>query len=332
MFPIQTRHVTAQRVMSMQRRLNGDETDDFVAEAKEAFQRHLDGRPPTGPFTLIFHGIVDHESDGPLEAVLGCPDDVFPSDLIGIRTEPAHDEAFTTITKAQSDYPAILAAYDAVASSPRSDRPTEESAVVSGGLHRRTRRHQRRGSRLRHRLPPRIGPVPTSALRSAKVDVSPAKLAPPAHRTSTQNIVSHGNVEEHRTKPSWLSRGLFGECRGMPKRHRSAKSASALPTGQSALTVGANRRALPADRIVVRSPPPHLGAIRLIPHLGAICLDSPDRSRPDLGGRGRRRCAHTRRSAPASTVRLERDRPRAADQHRRPSQSQPRRTLSVIGR
>jgi hypothetical protein len=67
---------------------------------------------------LIFHGIVDHESDGPLEAALVCGQDVQPSDVIGIRTEPAHDEAFTTITKAQWAYPAILAAYDAVASSP----------------------------------------------------------------------------------------------------------------------------------------------------------------------------------------------------------------------
>lgn len=118
MYPIQTRHVPAQRVMSMQRRLRAPETDGFVTEAKAAFARHLDGTPPTGPFTLIFHGIVDQESDGPLEAILGCPDDVQASDLIGIRTEPAHDEAFTTITKAQWDFPAILAAYDAVACSP----------------------------------------------------------------------------------------------------------------------------------------------------------------------------------------------------------------------
>ena len=117
MFPIHTRQVAAQRVMSIQRRLRADETDDFVAEAKAEFRRHLDGATATGPFTLIFHGIVDHESDGPLEAILGCPDDVAPGDVIGIRTEPAHDEAFTTITKAQWDYPAILAAYDAVAAS-----------------------------------------------------------------------------------------------------------------------------------------------------------------------------------------------------------------------
>ncbi len=118
MFRIQTRHVPAQRVMSIQRRLRAPETDGFVKEAKAAFANHLGAQLPTGPFTLIFHGIVDHESDGPLEAILGCPQDVQVTDLIGIRTEPAHDEAFTTITKAQWAYPAILAAYDAVGCSP----------------------------------------------------------------------------------------------------------------------------------------------------------------------------------------------------------------------
>lgn len=102
----------------MQRRLRATETDVFVKEVKAAFAGHLAGTPPNGPFTLIFHGIIDYETDGPLEAILGCPGDVQATDLIGVRTEPAHDEAFTTITKAQWDYPAILAAYDAVACSP----------------------------------------------------------------------------------------------------------------------------------------------------------------------------------------------------------------------
>jgi DNA-binding transcriptional MerR regulator len=118
MFPTATRHVPARRLMSIQRRLRVPEIDGFVQEVKAAFAKHLDGARATGPFTLIFHGVVDEESDGPLEAVLGCPDDVDPADLIGIRTEPAHDEAYTTITKAQWAYPAILAAYDAVACSP----------------------------------------------------------------------------------------------------------------------------------------------------------------------------------------------------------------------
>jgi DNA-binding transcriptional MerR regulator len=117
MFEIQTRHVPACRVMSIQRRLRAPETDDFVQEAKTTFARHLGGAKPTGPFMLIFHGPVSDESDGPLEAVLGCPDQIQPTDVIGVRTEPAHDEAYTVITKAQWEYPAILGAYDAVARS-----------------------------------------------------------------------------------------------------------------------------------------------------------------------------------------------------------------------
>jgi len=118
MFEIQTRHVPAQRVMSIQRRLHGSETDSFVHDAKAAFTAQLGGEQPTGPFMLIFHGMVDGENDGPLEAVLGCPEQIQPTEVIGVRTEPEHDEAFTTITKAQWAYPAILAAYDAVACSP----------------------------------------------------------------------------------------------------------------------------------------------------------------------------------------------------------------------
>jgi DNA-binding transcriptional MerR regulator len=118
MFEIQTRHVPAQRVMSVQRKLRVHEIAPFVREVKTAFADHLAGTKPTGPFTLIFHNTIDNESDGPLEAILGCADDVQVTDRIGIRTEPEHDEAFTTITKTQWDFPAILAAYDAVASSP----------------------------------------------------------------------------------------------------------------------------------------------------------------------------------------------------------------------
>ena len=118
MFPITTRHVPPYRVMSTQRRLRVSEIESFVREAKAAFAAHLDGAEPTGPFTLIFHAPFNEENDGPLEAVLTCPDHIQADDVIGIRTEPAHDEAYTRITQAQWEYPAILAAYDAVACSP----------------------------------------------------------------------------------------------------------------------------------------------------------------------------------------------------------------------
>jgi DNA-binding transcriptional MerR regulator len=116
MFAIAIRHVPARRMMSVQRRLRASETDAFAREAKELFAAHPSGAAP-GPFSLIFHGVVDHESDGPLEATLVCTDDTEATAAVGIRSEVAHDEAYTTITKAQWDYPAILAAYDAVACS-----------------------------------------------------------------------------------------------------------------------------------------------------------------------------------------------------------------------
>jgi DNA-binding transcriptional MerR regulator len=118
MYPIQTRHVPAQRVMTIQRRLRVSEMKSCIQGAKAALASHLSGIEPPGPLSYVFHGVINDESDGLLEITLGCPDDVQPTDVIGIRTEPAHDEAYTTITKAQWDYPAILAAYDAVAGSP----------------------------------------------------------------------------------------------------------------------------------------------------------------------------------------------------------------------
>jgi DNA-binding transcriptional MerR regulator len=118
MYPIRTRHVPAQRVMTIHRRLRVPEMKSFITGARAAFASHLSGIEPPGPVSYIFHSVINDESDGLLEVTLGCPDDVQPTDVIGIRTEPAHDEAYTTITKAQWGYPAILAAYDAVAGSP----------------------------------------------------------------------------------------------------------------------------------------------------------------------------------------------------------------------
>jgi hypothetical protein len=104
------------------------------------FREHLDGVEPTGLFTLIFHGVVSDDSDGPLEAVPGCPQTVQASEKVGIRTEPEHDEAYTTITKAQWAYPAILGTYDTVASSPEVKEPHGEPVVMPGGVPGRSRR------------------------------------------------------------------------------------------------------------------------------------------------------------------------------------------------
>ena len=117
-YPIRTTHVPAARVASIERHLTIDEADAFLAEAWDAFHEHLAGVAPTLPFTVLLHGVVDDESDGPMEAIIGWPEGVAVPDGLAVRDEPAHDEARTPVTRAQWDFPAILAAYDAVAASP----------------------------------------------------------------------------------------------------------------------------------------------------------------------------------------------------------------------
>lgn len=118
MYDVQVRHIPAHRVMSIQRRVFQPQLEEFILESWEAFNDHLNGAAPTGEFTVIYHGRVEADLDGPVEATMGCPHSTQPSDTIGIRTEPAHDVAYTRLTKAQFEFPEILGAYDAVAYSP----------------------------------------------------------------------------------------------------------------------------------------------------------------------------------------------------------------------
>jgi len=82
----------------------------------------------------IYHGEVNEDSDGPVEACVPVcvPSPEGPEDRKGpedrerpdgpdgperpaIRTEPEHRVAYVTITRAQLEFPQILSAYDAVA-------------------------------------------------------------------------------------------------------------------------------------------------------------------------------------------------------------------------
>lgn len=118
MYPIRTLPVPAARVACIERHVTIGEADAFLAEAWDRFHEQLGGAEPTLPFTVLLLGVVDDEADGPMEAIIGWPDGLAVPAGMTLRDEPAHDEARTTVTKAQWDHPAILAAYDAVARSP----------------------------------------------------------------------------------------------------------------------------------------------------------------------------------------------------------------------
>lgn len=63
---------------------------------------------------MVYHGRVDEENDGPVEVCVPFEGQLEPQGELRIRLEPAHREAYTTVTKAQCEFPGILEAYDAV--------------------------------------------------------------------------------------------------------------------------------------------------------------------------------------------------------------------------
>lgn len=113
---VQTREVPAQLVLTEQRHVSPEELPAWIGEAT---MRLLTAAEPAGgaagPSFVVYHGEVDHDSDGPAEVCV--PIDPAKAELVSAptRQEPAHREAYLRIPKAQVQFPQILSAFDAVA-------------------------------------------------------------------------------------------------------------------------------------------------------------------------------------------------------------------------
>jgi len=104
-FPVRVRDVPAQLVVTEKRSVRVTELKRWLPE--------VHGRllgPACGELFVIYYGEVNEDSDGPVEACAPVP-----AGTPGTRTEPGHREAYTTITRAQLEFPQILSAFDAVA-------------------------------------------------------------------------------------------------------------------------------------------------------------------------------------------------------------------------
>jgi len=93
------------------------------------------GATRDGPGLAIYHGPVNEDDDGPVEVCLPFKGSVEPAGDMAIRLEPAHREAYTTLSKEQFEYPAILQAYHAVEAwiSERGGRPMSSPREVYFG-------------------------------------------------------------------------------------------------------------------------------------------------------------------------------------------------------
>lgn len=113
---ILTRDVPAQLVLTEQRHVTPEELPGWIGEAT---MRLLTAAGPAGGLAgavfVIYHGEVNHDSDGPAEVCV--PIDPANAELVDAptRPEPAHREAYLRIPKAQVGFPQILSAFDAVA-------------------------------------------------------------------------------------------------------------------------------------------------------------------------------------------------------------------------
>jgi effector-binding domain-containing protein len=63
---------------------------------------------------VIYYGAVTPEAEATVEVCVPFEGLVDPSGRIGIRVEPAHSEAYCTITMDECAYPRIMLAYDLV--------------------------------------------------------------------------------------------------------------------------------------------------------------------------------------------------------------------------
>jgi DNA-binding transcriptional MerR regulator len=118
MYDVATRDVPAQEVLSITRAVVVRDLRPFLMEAygELAAQIGAAGASRSRPWFVIYHGEVNEDSDGPVEVCMPFDGSVPAAGEAVRRVQPAHREAYTTITCAQCEFPGILEAYEAVES------------------------------------------------------------------------------------------------------------------------------------------------------------------------------------------------------------------------
>lgn len=116
MFEIETRSLDEQQVATISSRVAADALPGFIGDAMARVYEELaaaGAQPQAFPF-VAYHGQVDLDNDGPVEVCVPFSGSLEPRDGVTVRVEPAHEQAFARLTKAQVAFPQILEAYTAV--------------------------------------------------------------------------------------------------------------------------------------------------------------------------------------------------------------------------
>ncbi|WP_123745649.1 MerR family transcriptional regulator [Saccharothrix texasensis] len=115
MYEVKQREVPDQVVLTEQRHLLQPALVDWIdSSTGRLVKAAQDHGGVSGAVFVVYHGEVNEDSDGPVEACVPI-DAAEPPDGVAARLEAAHREAYVRLTKAQVAFPQILSAYDAVA-------------------------------------------------------------------------------------------------------------------------------------------------------------------------------------------------------------------------
>lgn len=116
MYNVDTRDVPEQKVATLQGNVLAKDLPRFIGDAMSAIHDHLTEAncKAGGAGFVVYHGEVNEDSDGPVEVCLPFTGTLEPAGDMRVRLEPAHQEAFTRLTKAQVAFPEILGAFGTV--------------------------------------------------------------------------------------------------------------------------------------------------------------------------------------------------------------------------
>jgi DNA-binding transcriptional MerR regulator len=116
MYSVETREIPQQSVATLQRSLTVGDLPAFIEDGFARLTATLRNTEAerAGAFFVVYHGEVNDDSDGPVELCLPFSGELSSAGEVNVRTEAAHHEAFTRITRSQVAFPGILDAYAAV--------------------------------------------------------------------------------------------------------------------------------------------------------------------------------------------------------------------------
>lgn len=114
--PVLVRDVADTKIASIRADTDQQLLMGVIVSSTIEIRAHLTeaGAGLAGGSWVIYHGAVTPESEATVEVCVPFTGLVDPAGPIGIRVEPAHTEAYCTITMDECVYPRIMLAYDLV--------------------------------------------------------------------------------------------------------------------------------------------------------------------------------------------------------------------------